>query len=126
MLLNVILLGCNRQMDFYEKCSKEAEMQTQRICPRKVDPGIILDSIKFLKQDSMFQYYYTMEDSLYSQENLNQYKEDIRNSLCKNIVNSIELKKYKEKNIAFQYIYIYRESKKRSLIYTFTSQDYNK
>ena len=74
----------------------------------------------------MFQYYYTMEDSLYSQENLNQYKEDIRNSLCKNIVNSIELKKYKEKNIAFQYIYIYRESKKRSLMYTFTSQDYNK
>ncbi len=126
MALAFSLVGCNRQLDFYEKCKKEADMQTQRICPRKVDTGIILDSIKFSEQEKAFKYYYTMEDSLFARDLLIKYKEEIRQNLCKNIVNSIELKKYKEKGISFQYIYFYRKTKEKALAYTFTQNDYNK
>jgi len=125
LLMSIFVLsGCNRQANFSERCKKDAELQTKRLCPRKVDEGVILDSIKFKEDSLVFEYYYTMEDSLYPQDGLQKYKHDIRESLRKNIVNSIELKRYKENGVAFSYIYLYRKAKDKALEYTFTKADY--
>ncbi len=127
ILLMVVLLGftaCKRQSSFYERCKNDAKEQTKRLCPRQIDKGIILDSINFLEKQRTFEYFYTMEDSLFPPELLNAHKEDLRALLCKSLKNSIELKRYKENNIAFQYIYFYRHSGEQALIYTFTKADY--
>ena len=84
----------------------------------------MLDSIKFREDSLMFEYYYTMEDSLYPQEGIQKYKNDIRENLRKKIVNSIEMKRYKENGVAFNYIYLYRNTREKALEYMFTKADY--
>mgnify|MGYP007099009387 CR=1 FL=1 len=41
------LYGCSRQMNFDERCRKEAQMQTKKVCPKVITPGITLDSITY-------------------------------------------------------------------------------
>ena len=52
------------------------------------------------------------------------YKNDIRENLRKKIVNSIEMKRYKENGVAFNYIYLYRNTREKALEYMFTKADY--
>ena len=124
MLILFVLSGCNPQANFSVRCKREAEQQNKRLCPREVDKGVMLDSIKFREDSLMFEYYYTMEDSLYPQEGIQKYKNDIRENLRKKIVNSIEMKRYKENGVAFNYIYLYRNTREKALEYLFTKADY--
>lgn len=118
------LAGCNKQAGFDERCAREAKEQTLRLCPQKMAEGIMLDSVSYQKKGRMFEYYYTMDDSLYSQQIIDQAKGKLREGLRKGIVNSIELKKYKENDIAFRYVYIGKVSRKPVLEFTFTSESY--
>ena len=124
-LIGVLCMaGCNKQADFDDRCVKEAREQTLRLCPRKMAEGIILDSITYKKDGRVFEYCYTMNDSLYSQQLINQAKDKLREGLKKEILNSIELKKYKENDVVFRYVYMGKFTKKPVLEFVFAPKEY--
>lgn len=125
VLMGILCItGCNKQAGFDDRCVKEAREQTLRLCPRKMAEGIILDSITYKKEGRVFEYYYTMNDSLYSQQLINQAKDKLREGLKKEILNSIELKKYKENDVVFRYVYMGKFTKKTVLEFVFVPKEY--
>lgn len=118
------LCGCSRQMNFDERCQKEAEMQTKKVCPKVITPGITLDSITFDTKQRTMQYHYTMEGGYDDTATIAKGKNDFVKALGNQIKNSIELKKYKDNGIAFRYTYTSKSTKKILIDESFTSKDY--
>ena len=118
------LYGCSRQMNFDERCRKEAQMQTKKVCPKVITPGITLDSITYDTKNRIMQYHYTMEGGYDDTTTIAKGKNDFVKALGNQIRNSIDLKKYKDNGIGFRYTYTSKSTKKTLIDESFTSKDY--
>lgn len=112
---------------FDERCERETREYTQKQCPRRLDEYTIMDSTVYDTPTRTITYYYTFEKAL---DDANQLTEDIkgkfREQLCKNVINSIELKAYKEKELNFRYLYHSQTTGKVLFETVITPEDYGK
>ena len=73
-----------------------------------------------------FGYYYTLEGDLDNDSIItNEIADSFREQLKKELINSVELKAYKEKELNFAYIYLSQSTGKVRFKTVFTPQDYN-
>ena len=113
------------QENFDERCAREAREYTEKQCPRRMDICTIMDSLTYDEATHTLNYYYTLEgeldtDSMMNKENCGKIEDLLR----KNIINSVELKTYKENGINFSYCYHSKTTGKARLQVRFTPEDY--
>lgn len=119
-----ILASCQFE-SFDKRCAREAEEYTEQHCPLRIDPCTVLDSMKYDTDSRTLKYYYTLEGLLDSASILNdEVIVSFQQQLKDDIVNSVQLRKYKEERINFNYIYKSKNSGKSSLEILFTPKDY--
>lgn len=112
---------------FDERCERETREYTQKQCPRRLDEYTIMDSTVYDTPTHTITYYYTFEKEF---DDANLFTEEIkdisREKLCKNVINSIELKAYKEKELNFRYLYHSQTTGKVLFEAVITPEDYGK
>lgn len=122
--LTALLSSCNFE-SFDKRCQREAEEYTEQQCPRRLDPCTILDSMKYDTKTRTMAYYYTLEGMLDTTDVLtDEVAANFRKQLKQDIINSVQLRKYKEEGINFDYIYLSRSTGKTTLKLNFTPKDY--
>ena len=120
----LLLTGCKEQKSFDSMCQKEARDQTLKMCPRKVAQGITIDSMTYHTDGKVFTYWHTMDDSLYQVDRISKAEGQLRKAICREIINSLELKQYKEHQVSFSYVYRGQSSGKIIMQFLFTPKDY--
>lgn len=124
LALTALLSACNFE-SFDKRCQREAEEYTEQQCPRRLDPCTVLDSMKYDLNTRTLQYYYTLEGFLDSTNVLtDQVVADFRKQLKNDLTNSVQLRKYKEEGINFDYIYLSKSTGETALKLKFTPKDY--
>ena len=104
----------------------EAREYTEKQCPRRMDQYTLMDSLTYDEHSRTLNYYYTLEGVLDNDTVMNaQACESLKNLLRKNVVNSVDLKSYKEKGISFSYCYYSKASGKVRFQVRFTPEDYD-
>lgn len=120
-----LALGSCQFESFDKRCAREAKEYTEQHCPLRLDPCTVMDSLKYEPESRTLQYYYTLEGLLDSTDVLtDEVVAGFREQLREDIVNSVQLRKYKEENIHFNYIYISKSTGKTSLFIEFTPDEY--
>lgn len=110
---------------FDKRCAREAKEYTEQHCPLRVDPCTVLDSMKYEANSRTLQYYYTLEGLLDSTNILTpEVVDGFKQQLKNDIVNSVQLRKYKEEHINFNYIYKSKSSGATALDIKFAPSDY--
>lgn len=116
--------GCQFE-SFDKRCAREAQEYTEQHCPLRVDPCTVLDSMKYEANSRTLQYYYTLEGLLDSTNILTpEVVDGFKQQLKNDIVNSVQLRKYKEERINFNYIYKSKRSGTTTLDIKFAPSDY--
>ena len=118
------LTGCHKQLSFDERCKQEAREQTHKICPRSISEGILLDSITYDIKSHTLSYCYTMSGPFDNQQAIDNGKAKFHEEMKDQVINSLELKEYKEHGITFRYVYFSSSKKNIILEEVFTKQDY--
>ena len=120
------LVATSCQESFEERCAREAREYTEKQCPRRMDPYTMMDSLTYDKASRTLYYYYTLEGLLDNDTVMTTQTYDaLEDLLRKNVVNSVDLKTYKEKGINFAYCYYSKASGKVRFQVRFTPEDYN-
>ena len=121
----LLFASCNFE-SFEKRCAREAEEYTTRHCPRRMNKYTVMDSLTFNPETRTFGYYYTLEGDLDNDSIItNEIADSFREQLKKELINSVELKAYKEKELNFTYIYLSQSTGKVRFKTVFTPQDYN-
>lgn len=99
LLLGALLGFCACHFEsFDERCAREAREYTEKQCPRRMDQYTLMDSLTYDDHSRTLNYYYTLEGVLDNNTVMNaQACESLKDLLRKNVVNSVDLKSYKEK-----------------------------
>ncbi len=98
------LVACTES--FEDRCRREAREFTERMCPRAMTPGMVMDSMVFVSDPIGFNYFYTLDGALDDSELLTQeVLSTFHDELLKNLREDISLKKYKERDFTFTYTY---------------------
>lgn len=124
MLMAILLpmcLSCKRSSR-EEQCEEMVKREKRRL-PRNVAAGVTLDSILYDKRSQTLLYYYTMSDSLYSDEMVAQGKSRLQDELQREIINSVALKRLKDEGISFKYIYLGSETKRHRMEMLFKNKE---
>ena len=127
IILSILLLGltaCKRQT-MEERIQAEAQLFTQKNCPKQVDKFTVLDSCVFSIPKRTYYYNYTVKgdldvDSLYTKDLHDAFRED----LLSGIKGSIALKVCKDAGVTFCYRYYSDHSGKLLMLQKFTKKDY--
>ena len=124
VLITVLLsvcLSCKRSSR-EEQCEEMVKREKRRL-PRNVAAGVTLDSILYDKRSQTLLYYYTMSDSIYSDEMVAQGKSRLQDELQREIINSVSLKRLKDEGISFKYIYLGSETKRNRMEMFFENKE---
>lgn len=126
-LLATLAAGACHFESFDERCERETREYTQKQCPRRLDEYTTMDSTVYDMDTRTITYYYSFEGILDDPATLTEEAtRTLRHQLCKNVINSIELKAYKEKGLNFRYSYRSRATGKQLFKTTVTPKDYDK
>lgn len=126
LLLAALTTGACHFESFDERCARETREYTQKQCPRRLDEYTIMDSTVYDTDTRTITYHYTFEGLL---DDTTQLTEDVarafREQLRKNVINSVELKSYKEKGLKFCYRYLSRTTGRPLFTATIAPEDYD-
>ena len=122
MLCSLLCTAC--QMSREKSFAKAAEELTKQ-CPIAIDPNTDLDSLVYNPQDSLYQYYYSLQGA-----SDNDFTNLVTSPLFierikENVINSVDMKPYKEYGMTFVYKYYSINSKKLLGTIVITPSDYN-
>lgn len=125
LLILFVLLGaaCSRQKSATQNLLEEIRLTNQK-APQRVTDGVQFDSMAYDEGQNELVYYYTMDDSLYTPQSISEGKKTFRENLLKEMRASIKLRKYKQRGIAFRYVYWAKSDGSELLNELFTSEDY--
>ena len=124
LALGLASSGCTGE-SFGEKMVRESEENTKKLCPMEVDDFTMLDSMSFDIEKHTLTYYYSLHealdyDSLYSDDVVAAH----RNTLIKDIKNSVTLKDVKKEKVNFTCIYLSASTGKTLLKYEIQAKEY--
>ena len=116
--------ACTKE-SFGEKMVRETEENTKKLCPMEVDNFTMLDSMSFDIDKHTLTYYYSLHDAL-DYDSL--YSDDVvaahRNTLIRDIKNSVTLKDVKNEKVNFTCIYLSASTGKTLLKYEIQASEY--
>lgn len=115
--------GCHKQRTFSDDLRRDVE-QTNKNAPQVVAEGVLFDSMRYDERNNLLAYYYTMDDSVYTREGIEEGRKLFRLTMLKEMQSSIKLKKYKEKGMTFEYKYLAKSDGRELLSERFTAEDY--
>lgn len=132
-------VSCKHE-SFDERCAREAKDYTMKQCPQQIEKGITLDSMAYSKTgegnhvtDRKFTYYYTfsgIQDSLLNKmikeypDTARKRLDEFKNAMLNSLSTSVQLKQYKDKGFAFEYVYYSTKTKVPVLQFKFTKENY--
>lgn len=117
------LFSCQESFD--DRCAREAREYTEKQCPHRMDEYTVMDSLTYDRQTRTLNYYYTLEGALDNDSVMtDQACEELKKMLHKDVINSVGLKSYKEKDINFRHCYYSKSSGKIRFQVRFTPEDY--
>lgn len=112
---------------FDERCAREAREYTLKQCPRRMDQATVLDSMVYDIPSRTLCYYYTMENVLDDKNVLtDELRSTFKEQLRKAIAGSIDLKKHKERGVAFEYRYYSQKDKTLLMKERIEAEEYQK
>lgn len=129
ILCSIIFMITACQENFDNRCQREAKEYTQRFCPQKMDENITLDSTTYDKGSRTYRYYYSIDKNANTasiRAQLKSRENDFRSKLLLMLINSVQLKPYKDKGINFEYIYTYTDESSPFIKIHFSHNDYTK
>ena len=117
LLLGALLGFCACHFEsFDERCAREAREYTEKQCPGEWTSTPLMDSLTYDDHSRTLNYYYTLEGVLDNDTVMNaQSCESLKDLLRKNVVNSVDLKSYKEKGISFFLLLLFQGIGKSAL-----------
>lgn len=125
ILAAALFLGSCQFENFDERCTREAKEYTEQHCPLRIDPCTVLDSMTYDPEKRALQYSYTMEGILDSTQVLTpEVIEDFKKQVRSEIINSVQLRKYKAERINFSYCYKSKKTGNTVFEFRFTPTDY--
>ena len=93
--------ACNESLE--KRAQREAKEYTEKFCPTPVSNYTRTDSVVFYPETKTYHYYCSFVDRMDDAEIINQNKQAIDDMLLKAIIQSTELKPYKEAGFSFAY-----------------------
>jgi len=105
LLLSILLLPSCHRSSLDEQCADMVKREKRRL-PRNVAIGVVLDSLKYEMSSRTLVYYYTMSDSVYSDEVIAQGKIQMERDLQMEISNSVAMRRLNEEGVSFKYVYL--------------------
>lgn len=125
----VLLIGaalftaCNESLE--KRAQREAKEYTEKFCPTPVSNYTRTDSVVFYPETKTYHYYCSFVDRMDDAEIINQNKHAIDEMLLKAIIQSTELKPYKEAGFSFAYTcHSDKDPKKVLFEATYTKKQY--
>ena len=109
IFIALLAVGCTES--FEDRCRREAREYTERMCPRAMTPGMVMDSMTFVGDPVGFNYFYTLDGDLDNPEVLTEeVLTTFQEELLRNLRQDISLKRYKERDFTFTYTYFSRST----------------
>lgn len=96
-----LFTACNESLE--KRAQREAKEYTEKFCPTPVSNYTRTDSVVFYPETKTYHYYCSFVDRMDDAEIINQNKQAIDEMLLKAIIQSTELKPYKEAGFSFAY-----------------------
>ncbi len=100
-IVMLMLTSCQETLE--ERCAREAKEYTEKHCPLRVSPDVVMDSMTFDKATRTIAYIYTLSGALDDSTTI--HKGQPRERLLQEVRNSPNLKLYKEAGYSFRYTY---------------------
>lgn len=130
LILPFLLLALTAcQESFDERCRREAREYTERFCPQQMDNHVTLDSTVYDATSRTYRYYYSIarnEQTAGMEERVKAQEADFRSKLLLMLINSVQLKPYKDEGINFEFVYAFSADRTPMLRIRFTRADYDK
>lgn len=125
--LCALALAACRKESFEDRCAREAREFTQRQCPRRMDSFTMMDSIVYDYPARTVNYFYTLEGlPVEDADFIRKLKDELRDLLVRNVINSVELKQHKENKMSFSYKYCPKSAPGLRFDVTVTPDDYER
>lgn len=116
-----IITSCQKSK---EKVFEEWAKDYTRHCPVSLDQFTRVDSMVYFPRTNTNCYYYTVMGSMDSADSIQNCKSELMKSLIHEVINSIDLKPYKDYHTTLKYIYHSDKTKKELLKITVTPEMY--
>lgn len=102
LILPVCLVSCRESKEkMFERAARE---QTAK-CPRTINEFTRLDSVVYLSGKNINQYYYTLTGAADDAGSIRENESEMKQALKNEVINSMDLKEYKDFHTTFEYIY---------------------
>lgn len=108
-----------------EKVFEEWAKDYTKHCPVMLNDITRIDSMVYIPSTNTNCYYYTVMGNFDDADSIRTYKEELIETLTDGVINSIDLKLYKDYHTVLEYIYHSNKSKKELLKIAVTPQMYN-
>lgn len=124
LLFFLTAASCHRDT-YRDKFAQAVSKESNRNCPRRLDQCTVMDSIFYDADSNQIVYNYTFQGQLDNDSILTtDVVEDYRQQLLQSLVNSINMRPYKEHEVIFTHRHYSQKSGKILLEISFTSKDY--
>lgn len=130
LLVSIIALACiamsSCHESFEQRAAREAREYTEKYCPTPVQNYARTDSVTFDIDSKTFNYYCSLSGMLDDGKVIEKKKDELAESLLKNIKENTGLRAYKKEGFCFAYILRSTKDNKVMLFKRkFTPADYN-
>lgn len=118
----IVITSCQKSK---EKVFEEWAKDYTKHCPVILDEFTRVDSMVYFPLTNTNCYYYTVTGSMDNADSIRNNKEELIKSLTDGVINSINLKPYKDYHTTLEYIYYSSKTKKELLKIAVTPQMYD-
>ena len=119
LVLSTSMMSCHRST-VDEQCAEMIKREKRRL-PRNIARGVVLDSMKYETHKKTVVFYYTLCDSLFSDESIAQGRSQMESQLLDEIANSVALRRLKDNGVSFKYVYL-GDAKQERLVLNFENK----
>lgn len=116
-----VITSCQKSK---EKVFEEWAKDYTKHCPVTLDKFTRVDSMIYFPQTNTNCYYYSVMGSMDNADSIRYNRDELMESLTDGIINSIDLKPYKDYHTTLEYIYYSDKTKKELLKITVTPKMY--
>lgn len=122
LILVFLAMGCKESK---EKMFGRIAREMTAKCPRAINEFTRLDSVVYLPDGNINRYYYTLTGDADNALSIEANRKEMEAALTGEVVNSMDLKEYKEYHVTIEYIYFSDKEKTVLFQQKITPAEYN-
>lgn len=124
LFVTVCMFSCGRD-SIDDRLSRQSREYTMRHCPERMDDYTMLDSMVYVAEGRILNYYYLLQDSNVTDDGqrlrLKAFLEEIH---LENLKQNLAFHDLKEHNVCFRYHYSSSSTKEEIMLIELTPNDY--